>query len=249
MTEDHDIIAPYKRIAQQIRDQIVAGVYPPGERIPSTRHLVETEGVAKATVDKAMNQLKQERLVEARQGVGLVVKHHTRADSPKDMFIRSTGLGQNIRLPGEKSVFLGAGPTQIENQAVADELDQPVGAKAVTRARRIERNGVPVCLATSWYPGHFAELAPKLGHKQPIKGGTPAYLAECLGRELRSGVDTVQSQTAPIPALRHLGVGDKDPVLLITSRLVDSAGELIELGFYHYRADQQLAYHYDLVQD
>ena len=67
-------IPPYQRIAKEIRDQIVAGVYAPGDRIPSTRELVDREGVAKATVDKVMRVLKEDHLVESKPGVGLVVR-------------------------------------------------------------------------------------------------------------------------------------------------------------------------------
>lgn len=241
-------IAPYKRIAKEIRDQIVAGVYQPGDLIPSTRHLVEQEGVAKATIDKTIRILKDDQLIESRPGIGLVVREHKRVDSPKDMFLRSTGLGQGIRLPNEKSEYLICGLTEVP-KAIADPMEVATGSLAVCRSRRIERSGVPINLATSWFPREFNDLAPRLVQRKPIRQGTPAYLAEVLDRTLAEGIDTVEAQEADLHVSTELNVGLNEPVLFISSRLTDTAGRLIEYGVYHYRVGAQVSYHYSLERD
>lgn len=242
-----DETAPYKRIAKELRDQIVAGVFKPGDLIPSTRELVEQEGVAKATVDKAIRNLKDDHLVESRPGVGLVVREHKRVDGPKDMFLRSTGLSQDIRLPNQKSTFLHCGLNDLPKE-VAAAMDLPAFSKAVQRMRRIERSGSVVNLATSWYPPEFADLAPRLTKRQRIANGTPSYLAETLGRTLAQGIDTVEAQHADAFLVEHLHVQPDDPVLYISSRLTDTEGRLIEYGVYHYRTNAQVSYQYGLDQ-
>lgn len=240
-------MAPYQRIAKEIRDQIVAGVYGPGDRIPSTRELVDREGVAKATIDKAMRVLKDDGLVETQPGIGLVVKEHKRVDGPQDMFMRSTGLGQGIRLPNERSVLLYTGRNDLPKE-VAEAMDLPPYSKAIQRYRRIERSGSPVCLCSSWYPPEFAESAPALLKNERIPQGTPNYLAQQLGTAITEGIDTVEAQAADLVVLNELGVGRGDPVLFIASRLTDPNGRLLEYGVYHYRAGAQVSYHYNLVR-
>ncbi len=240
-------LAPYQRIAKELRDQIVAGVYGPGDRIPSTRELVEREGVAKATIDKAMRVLKDDRLVEARPGIGLVVREHKRVDSPQDMFLRSTGLGQGIRLPNERSELLYCGRNDLPKE-VAEAMELPPYSKAIQRLRRIERSGTAVCLCSSWYPPEFAELAPLLLKPERIPQGTPNYLSEQLGTAISDGIDTVQAQHADNVLRTELGVGLGDPVLFIASRLTDPNGRLLEYGVYHYREYAEVSYHYNLVR-
>lgn len=64
-------IPPWRQIADSIRKDIADGTIPPGGRIPST---VELEGeweVARETIRKAINHLKDEGVVEGVQGMGI----------------------------------------------------------------------------------------------------------------------------------------------------------------------------------
>ncbi|MEU6643723.1 TetR/AcrR family transcriptional regulator C-terminal domain-containing protein [Saccharomonospora sp. NPDC046836] len=67
-------IPPYLRIVSAIRDRIADGELRPGDRVPSARQLVRDWGVAMATATKALATLRHEGLVEARTGVGTVVR-------------------------------------------------------------------------------------------------------------------------------------------------------------------------------
>jgi DNA-binding transcriptional regulator YhcF (GntR family) len=66
--------APSQQIVQQIRDRISSGQLRPGERVPSTRQIVQEWGVAMATASRVLAALRQEGLVEVRPGVGTVVR-------------------------------------------------------------------------------------------------------------------------------------------------------------------------------
>lgn len=238
---------PYRRIAKMLRDQIVAGVegFRVGDKLPSTRELVDQEGVAKATIDKAMRALREDDLVVTKPGVGLVVKDHRRADTPKDMFLRSTGLQQGIRLPNDQSEFLYCGYNDLPDQ-VADAMELPRKSKAACRIRLIKRSGSPVNVATSWFPKEFGEAAPRVLERKPIKGGTPRYLADVLGKRLSEGVDIVEAQEADLQIAEWLHVEPGRPVMYIASRLTDAEGALVEYGVYHYRQDVQASYRYEL---
>ncbi|MFD1719662.1 GntR family transcriptional regulator [Georgenia deserti] len=65
---------PSHRIAGALRQQIVAGVLRPGDRVPSTRQIVREWGVAMATASRALAILRDEGLVSPRTGSGTVVR-------------------------------------------------------------------------------------------------------------------------------------------------------------------------------
>ncbi|WP_433262826.1 TetR/AcrR family transcriptional regulator C-terminal domain-containing protein [Actinosynnema sp. CS-041913] len=65
--------AVYQRIARDIRQRIDRGELRPGDRVPSTREITSTWGVAMATATKVLASLRKDGLVEAVPGVGTVV--------------------------------------------------------------------------------------------------------------------------------------------------------------------------------
>jgi AcrR family transcriptional regulator len=65
--------SPSVRIAADIRERIVAGEYVTGSRVPSTREITRTWGVAMATASRVLGMLRDEGLVQTVPGVGTVV--------------------------------------------------------------------------------------------------------------------------------------------------------------------------------
>ena len=61
------------QIAAALRAQIAAGVYAPGDRLPSTRALAAERGVSRTTVTAAYEQLLAEGYLDSRQGARSVV--------------------------------------------------------------------------------------------------------------------------------------------------------------------------------
>ncbi|MEW2146061.1 TetR/AcrR family transcriptional regulator C-terminal domain-containing protein [Micromonospora vinacea] len=73
MAEIDEATPPYLRIVGELRRRIMAGELGPGDRVPSTRQIVREWGVAMATASRALTALRQESLVRAVPGVGMVV--------------------------------------------------------------------------------------------------------------------------------------------------------------------------------
>lgn len=70
-------IPPWRQIADALRARIASGDIPPGGRIPSTVQLEQEYEVARETIRKAINHLKDEGLVEGVQGMGIFVVDST----------------------------------------------------------------------------------------------------------------------------------------------------------------------------
>jgi DNA-binding FadR family transcriptional regulator len=64
----------YIQIADQIRDQIIAGVVEPGKQLPSERDLALSLGVSRPTVREALIALEVAGFVEVKVGVGAFVR-------------------------------------------------------------------------------------------------------------------------------------------------------------------------------
>jgi GntR family transcriptional regulator len=88
----------YRQIADEIRRAIAAGVYQPGEMIPSIRATSLKMTVNPNTVQRAYEQLDREGLVQARAGLGLFVTskgvRHAQSKSEEAL---TTAFSQAIR--------------------------------------------------------------------------------------------------------------------------------------------------------
>ncbi len=60
----------HRQVYHYLRQQLAAGAFPPGERLPTERELVERFGVSRPTVIHALRDLEQEGLLERRRGAG-----------------------------------------------------------------------------------------------------------------------------------------------------------------------------------
>ena len=63
----------YLQLKNQLLDDISAGVYTKGQRIPTENELAQTFSVSRITVRKALKELEQEGLLVRRQGKGTFV--------------------------------------------------------------------------------------------------------------------------------------------------------------------------------
>jgi len=60
----------YLALAQRLQQDIKAGTYPPGTRIPSETWLAQEYGMSRPTVVRALELLKRDGWLESRQGDG-----------------------------------------------------------------------------------------------------------------------------------------------------------------------------------
>ena len=107
----------YLQIADYIRGAVAAGVYRPGEAIPSVRALALDLTVNPNTVQRAFEELERERLIEVRKGLGMFVSKHgatsAQAQSEHAMqgaFVQAIRGGRAAGIPPKRirSVFESA---------------------------------------------------------------------------------------------------------------------------------------------
>jgi GntR family transcriptional regulator len=118
----------YLQIVAEVRKAIAAGVYKPGEMLPSLRVLAIDLRVNPNTVQRAYDQLEREGAVVVKRGVGLfVADRDTR--TPRDPAERSllSGLQQAVRAARDA----GLPPERI--RAVFDHALDQAQRKVMTR--------------------------------------------------------------------------------------------------------------------
>lgn len=72
--------AAYIRLAGELRDMIVSGLWKPGMRLPSEREMAAATHLCPNTIKKALNELDTEGLIAKRQGVGSFVSSRISKD-------------------------------------------------------------------------------------------------------------------------------------------------------------------------
>jgi GntR family transcriptional regulator len=178
----------YEQIASDIRGSIVRGELKPGDSIPSERELTERWSVARATVVKALEVLRQEGLVETRQGTGSVVKDRILlARTAGERYRTSVSTGY-VYTAGEYAEIISAGMAPAPED-VAAALGVEPGDQVARRQRVTFEGENPAATSVSWFTAEVAEVAPRLLQRERIREGTTRYVEMQTGRRPHTGRD------------------------------------------------------------
>jgi DNA-binding GntR family transcriptional regulator len=239
-------LPPYLQITEHYRDLIRRGELNDGDRLPSTRQLVEQWKVAHATAARVLSTLRAEGLVvtTAGGGGGTVVSVRDLGYSPRDRMLAVRQWGR-IYPPGEHARILSAGFVAAP-QHVAEALDVEPGTDVIRRRRITYREEAPVSASTSWFTPDLAEVAPLLLVAERIRLGTPGYIAQQTGRTLRHGRDQFIPALANAELAADLALPTGSPVLVGRNWIRDNNGDVIEFGEYFSGPDRWQTYEYEL---
>ena len=83
----------WQQLAQQLRERIVKGEYPPGSHFPTVRELAAQAGVNPNTMQRAMGQLEADGLVITNRTAGRTVtdRQDTLAEMRRTLALQRTG--------------------------------------------------------------------------------------------------------------------------------------------------------------
>ena len=132
----------YAQLTRILREQIAAGVFLPGDRLPSESQLCKRYGVSPMTVRRVINILADQGVVVAEQGRGTFVKH-------LELGAATFGLGRLQRLfrkDGQATVKLLEARITSATKRTAQKLALQVGERTVFIRRLISQGGDPLLL-------------------------------------------------------------------------------------------------------
>lgn len=219
----------YQQLMSRLKNDIVAGVYAPGARIPSEQLLCDTYGVSRVTVRKAMLDLVQEGLLVRRQGKGTFVaqeriqRNLQQITSFSDA-CRQTGHTASARLISAEWVQATAED--------ADKLNVRAGSRIVEIIRLRLCDSEPVMLEINRFPSAYEYL---------LEDSAEGSLYERLmqnGSMPSSAVHDISLGHATPMAARHLGCQPGDALLMLDEMVLDQHGEPLHLSRQWIRGDK-----------
>lgn len=115
----------YLQIAGRLREAVAAGVFAPGESLPSLRALALDVHVNPNTVQRAYDELGREGLIYSRRGKGLFVAAQGQADA-------TTRARQTVRRSFDQGVRAG-NAAGIDAEQLRGIFDASINAGAKER--------------------------------------------------------------------------------------------------------------------
>ncbi|MDX2932934.1 GntR family transcriptional regulator [Streptomyces ipomoeae] len=238
----------HERIAADLRDDIMSGELPPGGKLPSTAHLKVRFDASNATVQKALQLLKDEGLVVGRAGAAVTVREHRQRTIRPAASMAPAAPGEPYRWLTEAAKHGTSARSELldvrESRPPVDvrtALGLPESGHALLRRQLLLIDDEPAELVDSYYPLDIARGTAMMDHRK-IKGGTPTLLAD-LGYPPRLSVDRVSARIptqgqyraldlpSSLPVLRTLRVVYSDDERPIEATVMVKAGHLYELQY------------------
>ncbi len=199
----------YQEIAGSIRERVEAAA--PGALLPSESELSSEFGVSRVTVRRALELLRDEGSIAARQGFG--------------WFVVTEPVQQRLDELGTIEAQLEHSGRRAERRVLEFAFVAPpprvaalLGVDQVLRVRRVNlADGEPFAVVTVWCP---AELAADLSRGDVER--RPFY--ELLDVELRGATQTIGADSAEPADATVLGVPVGSPLLRCERITTDRSG-------------------------
>jgi GntR family transcriptional regulator len=170
----------YAQVADALREDIRAGRYGPGDRLPSERELVERFKVSKVTARAAIVQLRAEGLVTSHQGRGVFVAERPPLRRLSDDVLRGEAFYRAVERTGLQPDVATSISRESATEEVADGLGIPAGDEVLVHTRLVRaEGGPPLFVAANYFPAFVVEAAPQLAN--PSTSGLPKWLHEAFG--------------------------------------------------------------------
>jgi GntR family transcriptional regulator len=207
----------YHQIADALRARLAAGAHQAGRVLPSEADLSAEFGASRVTIRRALEVLREEGLVDARQGFGWFV-----AGSP---FRQSLGQLATIE---EQMTADGIEPARrvLEFAVVraSAHVRQVLGGERVLRVKRVNlADGEPFAVVTVWCPAHLARAL----SRRDVEGA-PFY--DLLGVPLRGATQTIGADAATAADAALLDIPLGAPVLRCERITTDTSGNAVLLS-------------------
>lgn len=213
----------YEQIADSLRARISDGEFGPGAALPSGRDLCEQWRVSRATVIKAMEVLRGDGLIAARQGQGFHV-----IETPLARPAGQRKVGSRRITGGHPFRRLGTPTREEPPDRVAAALGLAPGGSALRRERLVlSEDGSPLTLVTAWFPADIADACPRLAQNSPIPEGTTHYVTRQTGRGPTHGRDVTSARDATASEAGLLEQAHPIVVITVLHVAYDSGGRAL----------------------
>ena len=204
----------YHQIAEELRARVSSGEYAAGRLLPSESDLSAEFSVSRVTVRKALELLRDEGLVSARQGFGWFVAGET----VRQPLARLSTIEDQMRDSGvrpERRVL------EFAFEKAPRDVARALGAQQTLRVKRVNMaDGDPFAIVTVWCA---ADLAQHLSRADVER--SPFY--ELLDVPLSGASQTIGADAATADEATLLRVPNGSPVLRCVRTTTDTTGRVV----------------------
>lgn len=221
-------------LARHLTEQIAAGSYRVGDRIPTEAELQQRFDVSRHTVREALRDLKDRGLVVARAGVGTVV----RAKAPPTSYMQGMGTLEEVIQFGEATRMKVLGQETV----IADAgLVEQIGARPGQELRRVSllrfrpREALPAGWLQIYLRPEHAEVIDAIEtSRKPVlrlvEGRHGVRIAEVVQQIVAATLDAAQARVLKSRAGK--------PALHVTRQYLDAQDRLVMATVALYPSDR-----------
>ncbi|MFE3860703.1 GntR family transcriptional regulator [Streptomyces goshikiensis] len=219
--------APYLAVADVLRARILAGEWEIGERLPSRARLAVEYGVGRNVMQRAVDRLIIDGLLEGRAGSGTYLRmprerlrlvrsrHHERQDRRERGRADAWDSHSQVRVPAP--------------DPIAERLAISSGDLCVHTHYEFLAEGQPVQLSASWEPMAITDGTPiVLPEQGPLAGKGVVERMRSIGVVISTVVEVPRPARATPRQANLLGISVGDLVLQIERTIFDTDGRPVE---------------------
>jgi GntR family transcriptional regulator len=223
----------YLRIAESIRQDIVAHGLAPHSRLPSEPELVRRFGTARATVRRALAKLRDEGLIYSRQAVGSFVAEPRVEQDLDQLFSFTEFMVYRGLTPGTRILTAETRRMAEPDSPVLHYLGLKPGARVICLKRLRLGSGEPLVVASTWLPEcRFPRfLEQDLTHRSVYE------IMSAMGHKPTDAIQTMEAVSLGDQEAKLLTVPRGSAALLIR-RLGYASGVPVEYAVDYYRGDR-----------
>ena len=222
----------WQRIEEELRREIAAGTYRPGDRLPAEPELVTRFGVNRLTVRQALSHMQDAGYVRIERGRGTFVQHDILPYGLSERVSFSQNLLAAKRLPSRRLVESRELPADAE---IARRLAIRVGEPAILIGVIGEADGQPVLYGLNHYPaGRFRGLADAFSQSGSLSKALALF---GVAEYRRKSTELIARMPTALEA-RYLAQPKTQPVVETRAVDADPAGNPIAFGITCFAADR-----------
>ena len=221
----------YRRIADRLRQAILAGELRDGDRLPGENALMSEYGIARATARQALAVLINEGVAVPRRGSGVYVRQFrpSRRHGSRRLSHEQWGTGRAIWDSDTTGRPYTVDDLTIRTEAADADVARVLASDEVcVRRRRYSVDGRPVQLAASHFPADLVARSP-ITEEDTGPGGVYARLRD-LGHPPAHFTEEVRARMPTPEEAAKLGLPAGTPVIVVCRSAFVAGGRAVEVN-------------------
>ncbi|MBI3692147.1 MAG: GntR family transcriptional regulator [Mycolicibacterium aromaticivorans] len=234
----------YQVLRQRLRDEIAAGAYPDGVRLPTESELVAEHGLSRQTVRRAFQDLVAEGVVYRVPGRGTYANrgYLRQLGSIEDLMSLSEDTSMEVLQGLSRRVDVAAASRlRLEHDVVYTVVFRRLHDRRAAAERPGEIDGVPFVVTTVHLPESVARLvfdSPELAAGAVGTNTVIGVLEPHLDHPIAEAAQSITVAPADDLVAAAVGCEPGHPMLRVDRLYSDTTGTPVELSVSHFLPEQ-----------